>query len=114
MQILQPTDQIIEALADLDMSLPLLLRFTLILQIQPVGSIDQSGIITSQSVVSFRAVPAAGAATATDPCAACKDATSRRWLGLRGSSVQADIAKATDTWWPGDKAKVQKATCSAS
>lgn len=77
-------------------------------QVVPVGSINQSGLLNSQAVVTYRAIgPTFNGKTVLDNC---KQNSRSGWF--TGSTVSREIKKATDTWWPGDSVKVQKATCS--
>uniref|UniRef100_A0A383VXQ7 Secreted protein n=1 Tax=Tetradesmus obliquus TaxID=3088 RepID=A0A383VXQ7_TETOB len=80
-------------------------------QVSVVSGLDQSGILRSQSVVTFRAV---GPTTNRKSVLAnCQENTRGRLLGLRNSVAENEIKKATDTWWPGDSVEIQKATCAA-
>lgn len=79
------------------------------LQVSVVSGLDQSGILRSQSVVTFRAV---GPTTNKQSVLAnCKANTASRALGLRNSVAENEVKKATDTWWPKDAVEIQKATC---
>uniref|UniRef100_A0A383VXG1 Uncharacterized protein n=1 Tax=Tetradesmus obliquus TaxID=3088 RepID=A0A383VXG1_TETOB len=80
-------------------------------QVSVVSGLDQSGILRSQSVVTFRAV---GPTTNRKSVLAnCQENSASRWLGLRNSVAKNEVKKATDTWWPGDSINIQKASCAA-
>jgi hypothetical protein len=77
-----------------------------------VSGLDQSGLLTSQSVVTFRAVgPTTNRKTVLQNC---KDNTGSRWLGLHSSVAESEVKKATDTWFPNDAVRIQKADCAAA
>lgn len=81
-------------------------------QVKQVSALGQSGIISSQSVLSYQAT---GPTTnGKSPCANCNANNKRQTLGLRNSVLESEIQKTTDTWWPNDKADVQKAECKAA
>lgn len=76
-----------------------------------VSGLDQSGLLGTSSVVSFRAV---GPTTnGKDVLQNCKDNTGSRWLGLRDSVAKDEVKKATDTWWPNDSVEIDRAECAA-
>lgn len=86
-----------------------LLLLLLLLQVAPVGGLNQNGLLTRQATVTYFAEgPTTNGANVCDNC---KKNTAGKWLGLRSSTLEKEIAKATDTWWPGDKVDVQKAQC---
>eukprot|EP00879_Flechtneria_rotunda_P000114 GHRR01000173.1.p1 GENE.GHRR01000173.1~~GHRR01000173.1.p1 ORF type:complete len:179 (+),score=21.71 GHRR01000173.1:23-559(+) len=78
-------------------------------QVTLVNGIDQSGFVTAQSVVTFLAEgPTTNGNTVLDNC---NKNTRGGWFGLTDSPAENAIEASTDTWWPGDKVEVQKATC---
>jgi hypothetical protein len=81
------------------------------MQVTVVSGLDQSGLLRSQSVVTFRAVgPTTNCKTVLQNC---RDHTASRLLGLRDSKAQSEVKKSTDTWFPNDAVKIQKADCAA-
>ncbi|KAF6257699.1 hypothetical protein COO60DRAFT_1461027 [Scenedesmus sp. NREL 46B-D3] len=80
-------------------------------QVTVVSGLDQSGLLGTSSVVSFRAVgPTTNGKTVLQNC---KDNTGSRWLGLRDSVAKDEVKKATDTWWPNDSVEIDRAECAA-
>jgi hypothetical protein len=85
--------------------------FLLLLQVTVVSGLDQSGLLGTSSVVTFRAVgPTTNGKSVLQNC---KDNTGSRWLGLRSSVAESEVKKATDTWFPNDSIEIDKAECSA-
>jgi hypothetical protein len=83
----------------------------LAVQVSVVSGLDQSGLLSSKSVVVFRAVgPTTNGKSVLQNC---KDNTASRLLGLRNSVATNEVKMATDTWWPNDAVRIQKADCSA-
>lgn len=71
--------------------------------------LGQSSLLNHQSVATFAAVgPTKNGKSVYQNCV---DAVKSGWFSK--SQVSKQLNKASDTWWPGDSVKVQKATCSA-
>eukprot|EP00775_Hariotina_reticulata_P013131 gene13131-13261_t len=64
-------------------------------QIQSVSGIDQSGILTSQAVITYRAV----GPTTNGRSVLAKANIKSGFLGLTSSPLEKQIKRATDTWW---------------
>eukprot|EP00878_Enallax_costatus_P036889 GHUV01041478.1.p1 GENE.GHUV01041478.1~~GHUV01041478.1.p1 ORF type:complete len:131 (+),score=17.97 GHUV01041478.1:310-702(+) len=79
-------------------------------QVKVIAGLDQSGMIFgSQSVITYQATgPAFNKKTVLENCNDAVKSTGS-WFG--SSLVQQEVGRVTDTWWPGDRVKVQKATC---
>jgi len=71
------------------------------------GVTGQSGLFNHQSVATFTAMgPATNGKSVYQNCV---DSVKKGWFS--GSQVEKDLKKASDSWWPGDSVKVEKATC---
>lgn len=76
---------------------PEILELCFNVQISVVGGVDQSGFLSSQSVVIFKAVgPTTNRKTVFENC----EANTKGFLFF-DSAAQKAVKKATDTWWPG-------------
>jgi len=78
-------------------------------QVSFTGVTKQSTLLNHQSVATFTAVgPSLNGKSVYQNCVAT---VKSGWFSK--SAVEKNLKKATDSWWPGDSVKVQKATCGA-
>jgi len=96
-------DKIIKALAESVFMVP-------VSQVALVGGVGQSSLINHKSVAVYQAVgPTSNGKSLLKNC----EAATKSGIFSSSAAYKA-VKKATDTWMPGDKVKIESATCKAA